>query len=66
MLRLAIAQLKPRKGAYAENLARVGELLADDFTVVTYDRRGNSRSSGLVAGQPTGPAEQADDAAAFC
>lgn len=26
MLRLAIAQLKPRKGAYAENLARVGEL----------------------------------------
>jgi NAD+ synthetase len=26
MLRLAIAQLKPRKGAYAENLARVSEL----------------------------------------
>ena len=26
MLHLAIAQLKPRKGAYAENLARVGEL----------------------------------------
>ena len=26
MLRLAIAQLKPRKGAYAENLTRVGEL----------------------------------------
>ena len=26
MLRLAIAQLKPRKGAFAENLARVGEL----------------------------------------
>lgn len=26
MLRLAIAQLKPRKGAYRENLARVGEL----------------------------------------
>jgi NAD+ synthase (glutamine-hydrolysing) len=25
-MRLAIAQLKPRKGAYAENLARVGEL----------------------------------------
>jgi NAD+ synthase (glutamine-hydrolysing) len=33
MLPLAIAQLKPRKGAYAANLARVGELfrqLADD------------------------------------
>src|SRR5438876_3079951 len=28
MLRLAIAQLKPRKGAYAENLARLGELFA--------------------------------------
>ena len=27
MLRLAIAQLKPRKGAYAENVARLGELL---------------------------------------
>ena len=26
MLRLAIAQLKPRKGAYAENLTRLGEL----------------------------------------
>jgi NAD+ synthetase len=26
MLRLAIAQLKPRKGAYVENLTRVGEL----------------------------------------
>jgi NAD+ synthase (glutamine-hydrolysing) len=26
MLRIAIAQLKPRKGAYAENLARLGEL----------------------------------------
>src|SRR4026207_1398797 len=26
MPRIAIAQLKPRKGAYAENLARLGEL----------------------------------------
>jgi NAD+ synthase (glutamine-hydrolysing) len=26
MLRIAIAQLKPRKGAYADNLARLGEL----------------------------------------
>ena len=54
-------------GAFSDtgHFARVGELLADDFTVVTYDRRGNSRSSGLVAGQPTGPAEQADDAAAL-
>ena len=26
MLRLAIAQLKPRKGAYAENLARLGDV----------------------------------------
>ncbi|HEV8355181.1 MAG TPA: NAD(+) synthase [Gemmatimonadales bacterium] len=29
MLRLAIAQLKPRKGAYAENLARLGELFRE-------------------------------------
>src|ERR1044071_8814398 len=29
MLRLAIAQLKPRKGAYAENLARLGQLFRD-------------------------------------
>jgi NAD+ synthase (glutamine-hydrolysing) len=29
MLRLAIAQLKPRKGAYAENLARLGALFRE-------------------------------------
>ena len=29
MLRLAIAQLKPRKGAYAQNLARLGELFRE-------------------------------------
>jgi pimeloyl-ACP methyl ester carboxylesterase len=44
---------------------RAAELLADEFTVLTYDRRGNSRSP-LPAGQAgTSIAEQADDAAAL-
>ncbi len=49
----------------AEHYGEVAELLADEFTVVTWDRPGYSRSA-----QPSGPPsttfeEQADDAAAL-
>ena len=39
----------------------VADLLADAFTVITYDRRGNSRSTGRVA-RPMTITEQAADA----
>jgi pimeloyl-ACP methyl ester carboxylesterase len=49
----------------AGHFARLAELLADEFTVVCYDRRGNSRSS-IPAGTTTSPVEEhADDAAAL-
>lgn len=44
-------------------LAPVADHLADEFTVVTYDRRGNSRSSGPPGWTKTSTAEQSDDAA---
>lgn len=40
-------------------------ILAKDFTVVTYDRRGYSRSPRLPAWESTSIQEQADDAAAL-
>src|SRR5688572_21255876 len=46
----------------AGHFERATDILASEHTVITYDRRGNSRS------QPTGPTtldQQADDAAAL-
>jgi pimeloyl-ACP methyl ester carboxylesterase len=40
-------------------------ILAKDFTVITYDRRGYSRSPGHPAWESTSIQEQADDAAAL-
>ena len=49
----------------AGNFTRAADLLADEFTVVTYDRRGNSRSPRPSGWKTTSVAEQADDAAAL-
>ena len=47
----------------AGNFTRAATFLADEFTVVTYDRRGNSRSERPRGWTTTSVAEQADDAA---
>ena len=47
-------------GGHFDTLA---DLLADEFTVVTYDRRGNGRSPVPTGWTTTSPKEQADDAA---
>jgi pimeloyl-ACP methyl ester carboxylesterase len=49
----------------AGNFSRAATLLADEFTVVTYDRRGNSRSPRPAGWTTTSVGEQADDAAAL-
>lgn len=47
----------------AGNFTRTADLLANEFTTVTYDRRGNSRSPRPVGWTTTSVAEQAEDAA---
>ena len=47
----------------AGHFERVAELLSDEFTVITYDRRANSRSPRPKGWQSTSTAEQSDDAA---
>src|SRR6188768_527656 len=47
-------------GGHFDQLA---DLLADEFTLVTYDRRGNGRSPAPAGWKTTSPEEQADDAA---
>jgi pimeloyl-ACP methyl ester carboxylesterase len=47
----------------AGHFATVADQLADEFTVLTYDRRGNSRSSRPPGWGATTVEEQADDAA---
>jgi pimeloyl-ACP methyl ester carboxylesterase len=49
----------------AGHFERVAQLLSDEFTIVTYDRRGYSRSSRPDSWDSTSPAEQSDDAAAL-
>jgi pimeloyl-ACP methyl ester carboxylesterase len=45
----------------AGNFTRSAALLADEFTVVTYDRRGNSRSERPKGWTTTSVSEQAND-----
>jgi pimeloyl-ACP methyl ester carboxylesterase len=49
----------------AGHFAGVAPLLADGFTVVTYDRRSNSRSPRPAGWMSTSMSEQADDCAAL-
>jgi pimeloyl-ACP methyl ester carboxylesterase len=55
------------QGAFGDGgtYEQVAELLADEFTVVTYDRRANSRSPRPTSWESTSTEEQADDAASL-
>ena len=56
--------LIPGGGGDAEMYAGVSRLLAERFTVITFDRRGNSRSPLDNMSTPVGVAEQAADVVA--
>jgi pimeloyl-ACP methyl ester carboxylesterase len=49
----------------AGHFSRVAGVLSDEFTVITYDRRGTGRSPRPAGWLVTSPQEQADDAAAL-
>lgn len=49
----------------AGHFEQVAQLLSEEFTVVTYDRRGNSRSPRPSGWDSTSPQQQSDDAAAL-
>ncbi|MFE4544617.1 alpha/beta fold hydrolase [Arthrobacter sp. NPDC056727] len=51
-------------GGDAGHFSALAAALSDAFTVITYDRRGNSRSSGRVA-RPMKMSDQSNDAAAL-
>jgi pimeloyl-ACP methyl ester carboxylesterase len=53
----------PGTPGYSGHYVPVAELLSDEFTVVTYDRRGNSRSPRPPGWASTSVREQAEDAA---
>ena len=55
----------PGTPGYSGHYVPVAELLADEFTVVTYDRRGTTRSPSPHGWVGTSVREQADDAAAL-
>jgi pimeloyl-ACP methyl ester carboxylesterase len=49
----------------AGHFETLADALASEFTVISYDRRGNGRSPRPPGWAATGPEEQADDAAAL-
>ena len=49
----------------AGHFEEVAERLSDEFTVATYDRRGNSRSARPEGWDSTSPEQQSEDAAAL-
>jgi pimeloyl-ACP methyl ester carboxylesterase len=55
------------QGAFGDGgtFEQVAELLAEEFTVVTYDRRANSRSPRPAGWESTSTEEQSDDAASL-
>jgi pimeloyl-ACP methyl ester carboxylesterase len=55
------------QGAFGDGgtYEQVAELLADEFTVVTYDRRASSRSPRPAGWESTSTEEQSDDAASL-